>query len=183
MFYEFAHRHTVCTVDGVSDKLILSRDTSSSSVSNKEYKFIGRFSPLSLVEEGSLVISEDSFFVQSKRKTPDNDLYCGMVKTNALVTIQRKHQDYDGNDNPTGPATYPDVVANVVGFVEFANASLRMKQEGLLPTTTYTLIIQSGVDVERLDRIMVNSRPYQVDVVDDIKYPNLLFIELSEDLR
>jgi hypothetical protein len=189
MFYEFAHRHTDCLVDGVAEKVILSRDRNSS-LTQKEYMYIGRFAPSSTVLKGSLVVVADSFLVQTLRVTPETDKYCSLVKTNSVVQVQRYSQTYDANDNPTG-GSFNAVQSNVKAYAEYVTAHLRQVDIGLLPTTAYILVLQYTVNVKRPqdpvlikpDRIMLNGRPYQVDVVDDVKMPGLLHVQLSEDTR
>lgn len=183
MFSEFSHRHTSCTVDGIADKVILSRDTKSASITSKEYMFIGRFSPTSSVNTGSMVIAADSFLVESLRITPDADKYCSMVKTNVTIDVWRYSQPESGD---------PDFflgTSNVKGYVQFVRGDLRKQIPGLLATTEYILIVQNSVDVKnpvdlyKPDRIAMNGKNYQVDVVDDVMIPNLHYVQLSEDNR
>jgi hypothetical protein len=191
MFYDFAHRHTACLVDGVADKVILSRDTRSTSIIGKEYLYNGLFAPGSPVQTGSLVATTDSFFVQTLRLTTDTDKSCSLIKTNATIDVKRYHQALDGNDNPIGNPTFNTIRSNVKAFAQYVTAHLRQQDPGLLPTTVYVLQLQSSVDVRKPqdpslispDRIILNGRTYQVDAVDDVKYPNLLHVQLSEDLR
>jgi hypothetical protein len=191
MFYEFSHRHTPCTVDGAADLVILSRESKGSSVIGKESMFAGRFAPTSLVQTGSLVETMDSFLVQTLRSTPDQDKYCSMVKTNEVIEVERYSQAYDANDNPIGDPIFTSVESNVKAFAEYVTANLRQQEPGLLPTTVYVLNLQKTVDVKKPqdsslispDRIVLNGHPYQVDVVDDVKYPNLFSVQLSEDIR
>jgi len=189
MFYEFAHRHIDCIVDGNPDKVILSRDRRSSSVFFREYLFNGTFSPSSKVVSGSIVATDDSFLVQSLRVTTDKDKYCAMVKTNAVVEVQRWGQAYDVNDNPLGEPSFVTVQSDVKVFASYVSARLRQEDIGLLPTTLYVLVMQTSVSINRPegvdspDRIIMNDRPYQVDVIDDMKYPKLYHVQLSEDRR
>jgi hypothetical protein len=191
MFNEFQHRQVDCMVEGVAEKVIISRLGRGRNVTGQEYTYNGVFSPTSTVTTGAKVATSDTFLVQSLRKTPDGDNYCTMVKTNATITVQRYGQAYDANDNPTGAPSFSNVISGVIAFAEFVNASIRVKQEGLLPTTVYTLLLQTSVDVkppqddslESPDRILLAGKPYQVDNIDTIRFPNLLFIELSEDRR
>lgn len=184
MFYQFRHRHTPCTVDGASENVILSRDRNSS-LTQKEYMYIGRFAPSSVVHEGSLVVATSSFLVQTLRITPETDKYCSIVKTNAVIAVQRYGQP------PVGNPDFLPIASGVVAFAEFVTGDLRQQHIGLLPTTKYVLIIQSTVDVKnpdnptlyKPDRIVLHGRNYQVDVVDDIRLPNLYHIQLSEDFR
>lgn len=190
MFYEFQHRHTDCSVDGVAEKVILSRDSQSTSIISREFLFLARFAPNSLVRNGSLVTTDESFFVQTKRTTPEGDKYCSIIKTNVVIQVQRDSITYDGNDNPIGESFNP-VQSNVKAYAQYVTAHLRQQDIGLLPTTAYVLILQSNINVKRPqdpslikpDRIMLNGRPYQVDVVDDVKIPGLLHVQLSEDTR
>ena len=191
MFDEFAHRHTTCTVDGVADIVILSRDSKGSSVVGKESMYVGRFSPTSSVSKGSMVVVTDSFLVQTLRITPDRDNYCGMVKTNELITVQRHTQTLDANGNAIGDPIFIAVQSNIKTFSQYVTAQLRQEVIGLLPTTVIALQMQTTVDIKRpddplltsYDRVILNGRPYSVDVVDDSKFPNLLHVELSEDTR
>ncbi|MBE0340893.1 hypothetical protein E4V51_06330 [Paenibacillus sp. 28ISP30-2] len=191
MFYEFSHRHTPCVVDGNEDAVILSRETKATTVMGKEYVYNGIFSPESLVDRGSLVQTEETFLVLTLRKTIDQDNYCSLVKTNAVVEVQRYQQAYDANDNPVGDAEFTSVAADVVCFAQYVTAQLRQQEPGLLPSTVFTLQLQTTVDVRdpqdsslsAPDRIVMGGKTYQVDVVDRIKYPNLLHVQLSEDRR
>jgi hypothetical protein len=184
MFYEFAHRHMPCTVDGAAEKVILSRDRNST-VTQRESMFIGRFAPTSAVENGSLIVSTDSFLVQTLRITPETDKFCSLVKTNTLIDVLRYGQP------PVGDPDFLPVVSGVVTYAEFVSADLRQQHIGLLPTTKYVLITQKTVDVKnpdhptlyKPDRIILHGHNYQVDVVDDVKLPNLYHIQLSEDFR
>ncbi len=191
MFHEFSHRHTACTVDGVSDIIIISRESKGSSQIGKESNYNGVFAPTSDVDHGSLIQVADRFLVVSLRRTVDQDKYCSMIKTNALVDIQRYSQAYDDNDNEVGPPSFNVVQASVVSFAEFVTAKLLQEDPGLLPTTSYLLRMQSTVDVKRpsdptleqRDRILLHGRPYQVDAIDDVKYPGVYQVQLSEDRR
>ncbi|MGG4504029.1 hypothetical protein [Paenibacillus polymyxa] len=191
MFYEFSHRHTPCVVDGNEDVVILSRETKATTVMGKEYVYNGVFSPESLINRGSLVQTEDTFLVLTLRKTVDQDKYCSLIKTNALIEVQRYQQAYDANDNPVGDAEFTSVAADVVCFAQYVTAQLRQQEPGLLPSTVFVLQMQTTVDVKRPeetttaipDRIVMGEKTYQVDEVDRMKYPNLLHVQLSEDRR
>ena len=189
MFYEFSHRHTDCFVDGIPEKVILSRDSRSSTVFRQEYLYNGVFSPISTVKPGSIVTNGESFLVQSMRRTVENDCYCLMVKTNAIVDIQRWSQELDENDNPIGEPFFQTVQSDVVVHAQYVTARLRQEDVGLLSTTVYVLLMQKSVNIKRPteldspDRVIMNGRPYQVDSIDDFKYPNLFFVQLSEDRR
>ncbi|MEC0233729.1 hypothetical protein P4H71_05080 [Paenibacillus kribbensis] len=191
MFYEFSHRHTPCVVDGTEDVVILSRETKATTVMGKEYVYNGVFSPESLVNRGSLVQTEETFLVLTLRKTVDQDNYCSLVKTNAVVEVQRYQREYDSNYNPIGDAEFVSVSADVACFAQYVTAQLRQQEPGLLPNTVFVLQLQTSVDVKdpqdsslaERERIVMGGKTYQVDVVDRIKYPNLLHIQLSEDRR
>ncbi|KIL35164.1 hypothetical protein SD71_16190 [Cohnella kolymensis] len=190
MFNEFSHRHTDCLVDGAADKVILSRDSRATSITSREFLFNGVFAPNSNVRPGSRVITSETFFVQTVRPTTESDKSCTLIKTNASVEVQRYAQTYDENDNPTGES-FTAVQSNVKAYAQYVTARLRQEDIGLLPSTAYILILQSNTDVKRPqdqlllkpDRIILNGRSYQVDVVDDVKYPGLLQVQLSEDTR
>lgn len=95
------------------------------------------------------------------------------------------------NDNPKGKPEFTPVVTEVVGFAQHVSAQLKQEDPGLLPTTSLILLLQTDVDVKEPsdpalmspDRIVLSGKKYQVDVVDRIKYPNLLHIQLCEDRR
>lgn len=131
------------------------------------------------------------FLVQTLRPTTEKDKYCSLIKTNAMVEVQRYQQAYDVNDNPVGDAEFTSVAADVVCFTQYVTAQLRQQEPGLLPSTVFTLQLQTTVDVRdpqdsslsAPDRIVMGGKTYQVDVVDRIKYPNLLHVQLSEDRR
>ncbi|HIW32615.1 MAG TPA: hypothetical protein IAA29_07500 [Candidatus Paenibacillus intestinavium] len=191
MFYEFSHRFTPCLVDGNAENVVLSRETKATTVMGKEYVYNGLFSLQSAIELGMIVESDVSFLVLTMRTTVERDKYCSLLKTNTLVEVQRYGQNYDSLDNPVGEPSFTPMESDVKCFAQYVTAQLRMDEPGLLATTNYVLIIQTSVDVRKPqdqsllspDRIVLDGRPYQVDVVDSIKYPNLLHIQLSEDLR
>lgn len=191
MFHEFSHRHTPCIVGGESEAVVLSRETKATTIIGKEYLYNGLFAPNSVVSQGLFVEVEDTLYLtQTMRLTTDRDKYCSLLRTNVTAEIQRYEQEYDSNDNPKGDPEFSQV-QEARGFAQFVNAQLRLDDPGLLPTTTYILILQTTVDVRRPhdkslispDRVLLNGRPYQVDAIDDIKYPNLLHVQLSEDMR
>ncbi|MCL6605642.1 MAG: hypothetical protein K6T94_22490 [Paenibacillus sp.] len=192
MFKDFAHRHLPCSVDGSQDLVIISRESKGSSQLGKESNYNGVFSPISEVTTGSLLqTTDDQYLVLSLRRTTDKDKYCGMVKVNAAIVIQRYSQPYDKNDNEDGPPTFTAVQTGVVAFAEFVSAKLLQEEPGLLPTTTHLLRVQNTVNVKRpndptleqRDRILLHGRPYQVDDINDVKYPGLYQVQLSEDRR
>lgn len=117
MFKQFSHRHTPCTVNGLPEAVILSRGSSGSSQYGRESDYIGRFAPESSVVSGALIETGETFLVCSKRPTPERDKYCGMVKTNMIVRVQRYSQEYDGNYNPIGDPDFTDVEIEVKAFV------------------------------------------------------------------
>ncbi|MMZ67183.1 hypothetical protein D1872_297380 [compost metagenome] len=129
--------------------------------------------------------------VQTLRTTTEKDKYCSLIKTNALIEVQRYQQAYDANDNPVGDAEFTSVVADVVCFAQYVTAQLRQQEPGLLPSTVFVLQMQTTVDVKRPeetttaipDRIVMGEKTYQVDEVDRMKYPNLLHVQLSGDRR
>src|SRR4051794_1538087 len=123
MFYEFSHRHSDCLVDGVAEKYILSRDSRSTSIIAREYIFNGTFAPSSIVKTGSLVETDESFLVQSKRTTPEGDKSCTIVKTNSVIEVQRDSITYDANDNPLGESFNP-VQSNVKAYAQYVTAHL-----------------------------------------------------------
>lgn len=189
MFYQFAHRQVPCIVDGTAEKVVLTRDSRSSAVIVREYLYTGLFSPSSLVNTGSLVEAEgETFFVQTKRHTAEKDWYCGLIKTNAVIDVYRFSRKYDEHDNPIEEEFQP-IEMNVKAFMQYVTAQLRQDDAGLLATTKYLLQLQKNVDIKRPqevawpDRVIFKGRSYQVDVIDDVRYPNLLYIQLGEDTR
>ncbi|MGR6763198.1 hypothetical protein ACU1JV_15275 [Paenibacillus sp. T2-29] len=191
MFKDFAHRHSPCTVNGEPDVVILSRETKATTVIGKEYMYNGLFSSKSSVKPGDIVQNESSYLVQTLRTTTEKDKYCSLIKTNALIEVQRYQQAYDANDNPVGDAEFTSVAADVVCFAQYVTAQLQQQEPGLLPSTVFVLQMQTTVDVKRPeetttaipDRIVMGEKTYQVDAVDRKKYPNLLHVQLSEDRR
>ncbi|WP_246553572.1 hypothetical protein [Paenibacillus tritici] len=176
-------------MDGVPEAVILSRGASGSSQFGRESDYIGRFSPESSVFPGALIETEETFLVCSLRTTPDRDKYCGLVKTNMIVKVQRYSQQYDENDNPIGDEEYQTIAEGVVTFAQYVTARLRQDDPGLLPSTTYTLQLQTTVDIKdpqdaiHPDQVILHGKAYQVDAVDVVKYPNLLHVQLSDSVR
>ncbi|WP_308599513.1 hypothetical protein [uncultured Paenibacillus sp.] len=129
--------------------------------------------------------------VQTLRFTATKDKYCSLIKTNVTAEVQRYMQEFDTNDNPKGKPEFTLVAEDIIGFAQHVSAQLRQEEPGLLSTTSLVLLLQTSVDVREPsdpalvspDRIVIAGKKYQVDVVDRIKYPNLLHIQLCEDRR
>lgn len=189
MFKQFAHRHSPCTVNGLPDVVILSRDTRATTIVGKEYMYNGLFAPTSPVKPGDLIENGETFLVQTLRPTTEKDKYCSLIKTNAAITVQRYSQEYDDNDNPIGDEEYRPIAENVIAFAQYVTARLRQDDPGLLPSTTYTLQLQTTVDIKdpqdaiHPDQVILHGKAYQVDAVDVVKYPNLLHVQLSDSVR
>ncbi|OKP95389.1 hypothetical protein [Paenibacillus sp. P46E] len=189
MFKQFAHRHSPCTVNGTVDVIILSRENRGTAVIGKEYMYNGVFAQTSPVKPGDLIDNGDWFFVQTLRPTTEKDKYCSLVKTNATITVNRFSQEYDSNDNPIGSEEYKPIAENVIAFAQYVTARLRQDDPGLLPSTTYTLQLQTTVDIKdpqdaiHPDQVILKGKAYQVDAVDVVKYPNLLHVQLSDSVR
>jgi hypothetical protein len=143
------------------------------------------------VAPGDIIQNDMTFLVQTLRFTTMKDKYCSLIKTNATIQVQRFTQEYDDYDNPKGKPVFTPVVSDVSGFAQHVSAQLKQEEPGLLHTTSLVLLLQTNVDVKepsdpeltQPDRIIIAGKKYQVDVVDRIKYPNLLFIQLCEDRR
>jgi hypothetical protein len=156
----------------------------------KEYVYNGLFAPTSAVEPGMMVDTDVSFFVLTLRFTVDRDKYCSLLKANTNVEVQRFMQSYDADYDPV-ESSFQTVQGNILCFAQFVSGQMKIDDPGLLPTTRYVLVLAPSVDVKQPqdptliepDRIILDGRPYQVDVVDRIKYPNLLHVQLSEDVR
>ncbi|WP_260871039.1 hypothetical protein [Paenibacillus xylanexedens] len=151
----------------------------------------GLFAPKSSVLPGDVVQNDMTFLIQTLRFTATKDKYCSLIKTNVTAEVQRYMQEFDTNDNPKGKPEFTPVAAEVIGFAQRVSAQLKQEDPGLLPTTSLILLLQTDVDVREPsdptlmspDRIVISGKKYQVDVVDRIKYPNLLYIQLCEDRR
>lgn len=108
-----------------------------------------------------------------------------------IVKVQRYRQQYDENVNPIGDPEFLDIETEVETFLRYVTGQLRQEEPGLLPTSTHLIRLQNTIDVRRPsdpsllgpDRIVLNGRGYQVDAIDDIQFPGLYQIQLSEDLR
>ncbi|WP_145148490.1 hypothetical protein [Paenibacillus xylanexedens] len=191
MFKDFVHRHSPCTVNGEQDKVILSRETKATTVLGKEYMYNGLFAPKSPVLPGDVVQNDMTFLIQTLRFTATKDKYCSLIKTNVTAEVQRYMQEFDTNDNPKGKPEFTLVAGDIIGFAQHVSAQLRQEEPGLLSTTSLVLLLQTSVNVREPsdpalvspDRIVIAGKKYQVDVVDRIKYPNLLYIQLCEDRR
>ena len=191
MFYDFSHRHTPCLVDSQAEAVVISRESKDKSIIGKEFLYNGLFSPISLVARGSMIVATDRFLVQSLRDTVDGDKYCSLIKTNVQINVMRFSQSFDSNDNPIGAPTFTFVATGVHGFANFVSARLRQEDPGLLPSTTYTLMLQKSADIKNPqddalqapDRIVMDGRPFQVDSIDHLRYPGLQYVQLSEDTR
>jgi hypothetical protein len=179
-----------CTVDGIADTCIIPWRNRVGV--QDDFVYNGIFSKESSVANGSLIIADEpSYLVTFADKDVASDIYCSMVKCNSDIDVYRYGQRIDDVGDPAGEPEFILLVSGVIAYAEYVTASLRQQDIGLLATTEYILVVQKTVDIKkpndpslyRPDRVVLNGRNYQVDVVDDMKFPNLYHVQLSVDLR
>ncbi|WP_285107079.1 hypothetical protein [Paenibacillus sp. UMB4589-SE434] len=101
----------------------------------------------------------------------------------------RYKQEYDALDNPKGRPDFALEQSGVTVFVQYVTAAMRQQDIGLLPETEYIIIAPLSLKVRgpqesgHPERIMIGKQPFMANVVDKVKMPNLLYTQLSVDMR
>ena len=135
------------------------------------------------IQSGELIertATGERFLIIAKQHSADCVQMQGR-RINRSINVIRRVDKYE-NHKKVGAET--KVIASAVPtYFEEINAAMRQYDAGLLQTTVKKFLVQTSIDIDLLDRIVLNGRNYQVTNVDTAKYVNLLDVQVSEDNR
>ena len=120
------------------------------------------------------------YFIVAKQSSDEcSDLIANRINTYIqVIRLEKQYEDYEviGTKEVV-------VEENVPTYFKDVSASMRFYDAGLLKDTVKTILIKNTVDIKELDRIKLNNVNYQVDSIDEGRYENMYYVQLSEDTR
>lgn len=120
------------------------------------------------------------YFIVAKQSSDEcSDLIANRI--NAHIQVIRLEKQYE-NYEVIGTKEMI-IEENVPTYFKDVSASMRFYDAGLLKDTVKTILIKNTVDIKELDRIKLNNVNYQVDSIDEGRYENMYYVQLSEDTR
>lgn len=120
------------------------------------------------------------YFIVAKQSSDEcSDLIANRI--NAHIQVIRLEKQYE-NYEVIGTKEMI-IEENVPTYFKDVSASMRFYDAGLLKDTIKTILIKNTVDIKELDRIKLNNVNYQVDSIDEGRYENMYYVQLSEDTR
>lgn len=120
------------------------------------------------------------YFIVAKQSSDEcSDLIANRINTYIqVIRLEKQYEDYEviGTKEMI-------IEENVPTYFKDVSASMRFYDAGLLKDTVKTILIKNTVDIKELDRIKLNNVNYQVDSIDEGRYENMYYVQLSEDTR
>ena len=120
------------------------------------------------------------YFIVAKQSSDEcSDLIANRINTYIqVIRLEKQYEDYEviGTKEMI-------IEENVPTYFKDVSASMRFYDAGLLKDTVKTILIKNTVDIKELDRVTLNDVNYQVDSIDEGRYENMYYIQLSEDTR
>jgi len=166
----------------VPSKVSMKRSTNSTSyLGAREAYYSGLVLADSDLKAGEVFsIGSDKYLVQTALKSfGDMEIEFMAAKTNAIVDIKRHTETVDQYGNFT--QEWKDIGTNVDCFGEIVTYQTRQVDPGILEGTRYIFQISKNVGVILRDRIVYNSKNYDVISVDDTM--EVFRLQLGVDTR
>jgi hypothetical protein len=79
--------------------------------------------------------------------------------------------------------TWQTVNALVRASAQMVSAAMLEKEPGLLPNTKWVFVMPSSAGVQVGDRLCLDSTLCQVDAIDSLRLPGVLWVQCSDDQR
>lgn len=181
MFDSFNRFKTPINIEGKRpEKIVFTRKARSGSNFQGNFVFSGLLDNGTALENGDVFKCKDGTYLAiTVRKTPMS-VQAIVYKTNADIEVIRASKRYDNADNEI--SSNVEIIASVPTVHTTVNATMRLLDAGLLPSTTKQFVIPK-CDIELMDRIVLNGHNYCVDAIDDTKYFGLYAVQTSNDER
>jgi hypothetical protein len=128
-------------------------------------------------------VREESFLTRSVSfDSQSGELAFFASKVNAILSHKRYVETTDEWGNVVKEwVTITEIVHSTSRVV---TAALLEKDPGLLPNTKWTFAIPATVALQKLDRLeFTNGTKCQVEDIDPLRLPGLLYVQCSDDLR
>ena len=120
------------------------------------------------------------YFIVAKQSSDEcSDLIANIINTHIqVVKLDNMYEDYEviGTEEKL-------LEENVPAYFRDVSASMRFYDAGLLKDTVKVILIKNTVDIKELYRVKLNNVNYQVDSIDEGRYQNMYYVQLSEDTR
>lgn len=120
------------------------------------------------------------YFIVAKQSSDEcSDLIANRINTYIqVIRLEKQYEDYEVISTKE-----MIIEENVPTYFRDVSASMRFYDAGLLKDTVKTILIKNTVDIKELDRVKLNGINYQVDSIDEGRYENMYYVQLSEDTR
>lgn len=120
------------------------------------------------------------YFIVAKQSSDEcSDLIANRINAHIqVIRLEKQYEDYE-------VIGMKEIIVeeNIPTYFKDVSASMRFYDAGLLKDTVKTILIKNTVDIKELDRIKLNNVNYQVDSIDEGRYENMYYVQLSEDTR
>lgn len=120
------------------------------------------------------------YFIVAKQSSDEcSDLIANIINAYIqIIKLDNVYEDYEviGTEEKL-------LEENVPAYFKDVSASMRFYDAGLLKDTVKVILIKNTVDIKELYRVKLNNVNYQVDSVDEGRYQNMHYVQLSEDTR
>jgi len=128
-------------------------------------------------------VLDESFLTRSVSFDPQSgELAFFASKVNAILTHKRYMETTDQWGNVS--QKWVPITEMVYATSRVVTAALLEKDPGLLPNTKWTFTIPTTVALQKLDRLeFSNGTKCQVEDIDPLRLPGLLYVQCSDDLR
>lgn len=180
----FARYREICSVDGKQDEYVLftriGRGTKRFLVNNV---FWGLLDSDTEFNTGDIVINSknEKLYLVALAKNLQG-VKGEFYKVNATIDIKRISQEYDEYDNPISSSA-TTVYKDYECVYEYVSTKMHLYDYGLLDSTVMRFLLSKDVDIQMLDRIVLNGKNYQVNNIDDFSFSPFRYCQCSEDTR
>ena len=180
MLQEFVqNRKKLSQCQGLADEYVVLKKNSRSSSRFTQNNIFGALLQDDTVYTNGLMLTIDGhkYFVVTRRDnvlSKTAQLYKANCST-SIVTIKKHYTSGTFDYYTESPAI------TVVALQKDITGKMQQFDAGLLPNTVKKFILKA--DVKLLDRIKLDEKNYQVNVVNSTEYEGLLEVQCSEDTR
>lgn len=120
------------------------------------------------------------YFIVAKQSSDEcSDLIANRINAHIqVIRLEKQYEDYE-------VIGMKEIIVeeNIPTYFKDVSASMRFYDAGLLKDTVKTILVKNTVNIKELDRIKLNNVNYQVDSIDEGRYENMYYVQLSEDTR
>lgn len=176
----FANQKKQVMVKGKGlESVVLGKSGRGNSIFKVNHVFTAMLGDNSEIVDGDILLDgEDNYFVVAVRIAPRAS-QAQLYKANGSIDVARIIKYFEGG---TQKGFTEDPVVRIPTLHETITATIKQFDVGLLPNTVKRFLI-ADYGLQLLDRFKFGAEKYQVDAIDDSKFPGFLSIQCSIDKR